>query len=152
MATREPPARAHFRPAGESITEDIRDVETAAGGNALGSTLRNIAAAARMESIAVRGGIMADFARRMAAARATANPQDLHGILRALKAERAAALAIAKRNQQRESSEKRQAAIQGMSTQRPNKAGPMKSPRTETRPAQLRNQFAGNSATIPYFC
>ena len=122
--TKEPPAPRDQRPAAaENAHEDIRDAETAAGGNALGSTLKAITAAARIESIAVRGGIMADFARRMAAARMSADPQQLGGILRALKAERGAALAIASRNAKREGTEKRAAAIQSGSSRRPKKTG-----------------------------
>jgi hypothetical protein len=62
---------------------------------------------------------MADFARRLVAARASADPQLLAGILRAIKEQRRAALAIASRNTQRESHQRRQTVLQGREAQRP---------------------------------
>lgn len=109
-----------FRPVAETITEDLRE----AGGGpvaapALGSTLRAITAASQIALAAERGGIMADFARRMASARLTADPRQLAGLLRAIKEQRRAALAIASRAATRERHEKREAVLQTGKAQRP---------------------------------
>lgn len=109
-----------FRPAAESIMLDIRNPDPGAG---LGSTLRAITAASQISLDAERGGIMADFARRMAAARASCDPRQLGGILQAIKQQRRAALAIAARNAQRERHEKREAVLQGKQAQRPKQSG-----------------------------
>jgi hypothetical protein len=101
-------------------------------GDGIGAALRAIAGASRMAAAAERAGIMCDFANRMAAARATARPQELAGILRTIKEQRGAALAMAARNAQRESTEKRQAVLQGGQAQRP-KPGGRRRPRRHGR-------------------
>ena len=111
--------RAMFRPVAETITEDIRDPADGPVAAPLGSALRAITAASRISVAAAKSGIMLDFANRMAAAQATADPRQLAGILRAIKEQRRAALAIASRNAARESHEKRQAVLQGRPSQRP---------------------------------
>jgi hypothetical protein len=108
-----------FRPAAGTLTVDIRDADDApAATEAIGSALRTISAASKISLAAERGGIMADFARRMAAARASSDPHHLAGLLRTLKEQRRAALAIAARNAMRESYERRQAVLQGRPAQR----------------------------------
>lgn len=103
-----------FRPVAQTLLEDLREAgEGPVAAVAIGSTLRAITAASRIALAAERGGIVADFARRMAAARASCDPRLLAGILRAIKEQRRAALAIASRNVGRESYEKRQAVLQG---------------------------------------
>jgi hypothetical protein len=111
--------RAMFRPVAETITEDLREPADGAVAAPLGSALRAITAASRISVAAEKSGIMLDFANRMAAAQATADPRQLAGILRAIKEQRRAALAIASRNAARESHEKRQAVLQGRPSQRP---------------------------------
>lgn len=97
-----------FRPVAQTLLEDLREAgEGPVAAVAIGSTLRAITAASRIALAAERGGIVADFARRMAAARASCDPRLLAGILRAIKEQRRAALAIASRNVGRESYEKR---------------------------------------------
>jgi hypothetical protein len=108
-----------FRPVAETLMLDIRNTAGGIGDAGIGSTLRAITAASRISLAAERGGIMADFARRMAAARASCDPHQLAGILRAIKEQRRAALAIAARSAQREGYEKRQAVLQGRPSRRP---------------------------------
>jgi hypothetical protein len=109
-----------FRPTSETLMLDVRNADPGIAGNAgIGSALKAITAGSRAALAAERGGIMCDFANRMAAARATADPRQLAGILRAIKEQRQAALATAARNAQREGSEKRQAILQGQEAQRP---------------------------------
>jgi hypothetical protein len=121
-----------FRPVAETLTEDLRDpgVAPAAG---VGSALRAITAASRISVAAEKSGIMLDFANRMAAAQATADPRQLAGILRAIKEQRRAALAIASRNAARESHEKRQAVLQGRPAQRPRGSGGSRRPHKPRR-------------------
>ena len=109
-----------FRPVSETIFEDLREPGDGPVAVApLGSTLRAISAASQIALSAEKAGIMADFALRMAAARATADPRQLAGILRAIKEQRRAALAVASRNAARERHEKRETVLQGRQTQRP---------------------------------
>jgi hypothetical protein len=119
--------RAMFRPVAETLTENLRDPADAPAAG-VGPTLKAITAASHIALAAERGGIMADFARRMAAARASCDPRQLGGILRAIKEQRRAALAIASRNAQRESHEKRQAVLQGRPAQRPRGSGGSRQP------------------------
>jgi hypothetical protein len=116
--------RNMFRPVAESVVFDIRNPDPGfVAGDGIGSTLRAITAATQMALDAERGGIMADFANRIAAAKATARPQDLPGLLRAIKEQRLTALATAARNASRERSEQRQAVVQGGRAQRPKQSG-----------------------------
>jgi hypothetical protein len=121
--------RAMFRSVAETIIEDIRDQADGAVAAPLGSTLRAITAASRVAVAAEKSGIMLDFANRMAAAQATADPRQLAGILRAIKEQRRAALAVASRNAVRERHEKRQAVLQGGKAQRPRGSGGSRRPR-----------------------
>jgi hypothetical protein len=107
-----------FRPVAETVFEDVREPGEVAV-SALGLTLRTISAASRIALSDERAGIMADFARRMAAARMTADPHQLGGILRVIKEQRRAALAIASRKAPVARDEKRQAVLQNAPTQRP---------------------------------
>jgi hypothetical protein len=119
-----------FRPVAETIFEDIREPgDGPDAAPALGSTLRAISAAGRVALSAEKAGIMVDYALRMAAARATADPRQLAGILRAIKEQRRAALATASRNAARERHEKREAVLQGRQTQRPPHKGGGRRPR-----------------------
>jgi hypothetical protein len=113
--------RNMFRPVAETLA--FNPDPGFVGGDGIGSTLRAITAATQMGLDAERGGIMADFANRIAAAKATARPQDLPGILRAIKEQRLTALATAARNASREKSEQRQAVLQGGQAQRPKPSG-----------------------------
>jgi len=110
-----------FRSAGETLTYNTDPGIVA--GDGIGAALKAITGASRIAAAAERAGIMCDFANRMAAARATADPRQLAGILRTIKEQRAAALATAGRNAQRESAEKRQAVLQGGQAQRPKPSG-----------------------------
>ena len=92
-------------------------------GDGIGSALKAITGASRISLAAERMGIMCSFANAIATARASARPQDLPGILRTIKEQRRAALAVAARNAQRESTEKRQAVLQGGQAQRPSGNG-----------------------------
>ena len=99
-----------FRASCTAITENTAPGEVAQDlPTELGATLRAITIGSRLALADERAGIMADFARRIAAACMTADPRQLAGILRALKAERRARLAIASRNKTRERAEQRQA-------------------------------------------
>jgi hypothetical protein len=114
-----------FRCVAESVVESLCEAgQGASAAGAIGPTLRAISSASNIAAAADRAGIMADFARRIAAARASADPQQLAGILRTIKEQRRAALAIASRNAQRESHEKRQAVLQGGASRRPGPAAP----------------------------
>ena len=84
----------------------------------LGALLKAITAGCRQQASAERDGILADYARRMAGARASGDP-DLAGMLRTLAAARAAALAIVARNAQREGNERRQTLIAARPGRRP---------------------------------
>jgi hypothetical protein len=106
-----------FRPAAETLTFNADPGIAVDAG--IGTALRAVTGASRIALAAERSGIMADFANRIAAAQASARPQDLAGIVRVLKEQRAAALATAKRNAERESAEKRQAILQGGQAWRP---------------------------------
>lgn len=75
-------------------------------------SLRAVGAQSRDALAGERSGIMARFALMVAAARATAAPGELAGILRSLKEQRRAALAIATRNAARERHEKREQILQ----------------------------------------
>ena len=122
-----------FRPVAETIIEDIRDPADGPVAAPLGSTLRAITAASRISVAAAKAGIVLDFANRMAAAQATADPRLLAGILRAIKDQRRAALAVASRNAARESHEKRQAVLQGRPSQRPRGNGSRRRPHKPRR-------------------
>jgi hypothetical protein len=122
-----------FRPVAETIMEDIREPADGIVAAPLGSTLRAITAASRIALAAEKSGIMLDFANRMAAAQATADPRQLAGILRAIKEQRRAALAVASRNAARESHEKRQAVLQGRPSQRPRRNGSRRRPHKPRR-------------------
>lgn len=111
--------RALFQPI--TIMPDERNADPGIAGG-LGLMLRAIAAGSQTALDAARGSIMADFANRIAAARATARPQDLPGILRVIKEQRRAALAVAARNAARERAEKRQAVLQSGQAQRPKRS------------------------------
>jgi hypothetical protein len=78
----------------------------------LSATLKAITAAARQEATDERQAIMETYARRMDAARLSADPGQLAGILRAIATDRAAALAIAGRNALREAATERESVIQ----------------------------------------
>jgi hypothetical protein len=113
---------AMFRSVAEASTLDIGN--TAGGVRPdLSTPLRAIAGATGMALAAEQSAIMADFANRMASAKLSARPQDLAGIMRILKDQRASALERAKQNAQRERAEKRDAVLLAGKAQRPSGGG-----------------------------
>jgi hypothetical protein len=113
---------AMFRSVAEASTLDIGN--TAGGVRPdLSTPLRAIAGATGMALAAEQSAIMADFANRMASAKLSARPQDLAGIMRILKDQRASALERAKQNAQRERAEKRDVVLLAGKPQRPSGGG-----------------------------
>jgi hypothetical protein len=110
-----------FRPVAETLAFNADPGIAVDAG--IGSALRAITGASRISLAGERMGIMCSFANAIAAAKASARPQDLPGIMRAIKEQRRAALAVAARNAQRDSTEKRQAVLQGGQAQRPKQSG-----------------------------
>jgi hypothetical protein len=113
--------RNMFRPVAETLAFNTDPGLVA--GDGIGSALKAISGVSRNSLAAETNAIMCSFANRIAAAKASARPQDLPGILRTIKEQRQEALAVAKRNAKRESTEKRQAVLQCGQAQRPKQSG-----------------------------
>ena len=119
--TRRGQKAGRFRAVAQTLTDNADP--GIVGSDSIGAALKAITGASRIAAAAERAGILCDFANRMAAAKATARPADLAGILRTIKEQRQAALATAARNAKRESTEKRQAVLQGGQARRPKRSG-----------------------------